>query len=89
MDEKLDQQALAQLTEEERQALAEDSEDEIVEHADTADDPEELRRDRAPLLDTHVPADLPQRLAALVPARHERHRLMARLGRGLVVVSKY
>lgn len=61
MTDKIDQHALSQLTEEERLALDED--DTLSDTS--ADDAEELRRDPTPLLDTHVPADLPQRLAAL------------------------
>ncbi|CAJ0860622.1 hypothetical protein AMST5_01319 [freshwater sediment metagenome] len=75
-------------TDEELEALKDtDGEDEGDVDADTSsDDADELRRDPAPLLDTHVPADLPQRLAVL---DEEKAALVQKFDDGEITAREY
>ncbi|MGJ0505774.1 MAG: hypothetical protein ACR652_01305 [Methylocystis sp.] len=114
MTDKLDQHALAHLTDEERKLLAEEG-DTLLEcalvpdagtnvhgaprgsepepehasrapRADRGGDEDELRRDPTPLLDTNVPHDLPQRLAAL---NAQEAGLVARFDDGEITAREY
>jgi hypothetical protein len=84
-----DARAMDGLTDQEIEALKDEGEedDAVSEDADTsADDAEELRRDPAPLLETRIPADLPQRLAAL---DQEKAEIVARFDEGELTAREY
>lgn len=86
MTDKLDARALEGMTDEELEALKEDDEGTESEEEAGDDAGEELRRDPTPLLDTRVPEDLPERLAAL---DEEKAELVSRFDDGELTAREY